>query len=422
MSSKAKPAAATVRLVPEAKASAPKAKPAAKATPAKAASKAKPAAKATPVKATPAPLSLAEVAAAKRFDPAAALAAVVATWQENPAAELAELAHRVAAVAGRDRKPITGTSHEDLHAAWLAVEAARDPVDLDRLLATLTAGRCEACIDRLAKLAAWPADPRMLAWLVGTVESDPRLRRGEASPVPFTSQANRAFWHALLALLEERGNATVSARLRAVASRKALTNFEEWLAGKLTKLATVFDARVPDPAADPDAIAAIDRQLAAAHATEEPAAQTADALLDAVWAAPDDDAPRQVLADFLQQRDDPRGEFIMLQLARAAGTLDKAGKAREKELLKRHKKQWLGPIEPLLQPYNQRFERGFLVTCQLEPNAELEAKLASHPAWSTIREYVIHYPRTAPEGRAIVERIESFGAVRAGRNFTRGVG
>ncbi len=41
---------------------------------------------------------------------------------------------------------------------------------------------------------------------------------------------------------------------------------------------------------------------------------------------------------------------IALQLARAAGTLEAAGKKREKEMLERHKKTWLGPIEPLIHP------------------------------------------------------------------------
>ena len=41
-----------------------------------------------------------------------------------------------------------------------------------------------------------------------------------------------------------------------------------------------------------------------------------DALLAAIYADPDDDAPRHVLADALIDRGDPRGEFISMQLAR----------------------------------------------------------------------------------------------------------
>ncbi len=60
---------------------------------------------------------------------------------------------------------------------------------------------------------------------------------------------------------------------------------------------------------------------------------TERALLDAILAAPDDDAPRVVYADWLQQRGDPRGELIAvgLELARMA-----PGDPRRRELAERH--------------------------------------------------------------------------------------
>jgi uncharacterized protein (TIGR02996 family) len=39
-----------------------------------------------------------------------------------------------------------------------------------------------------------------------------------------------------------------------------------------------------------------------------------DGLLAAIAAAPGDDVPRLVLADWLEERDDPLGEFIRLQI------------------------------------------------------------------------------------------------------------
>src|SRR5207237_10621860 len=58
-----------------------------------------------------------------------------------------------------------------------------------------------------------------------------------------------------------------------------------------------------------------------------------DRLLRAALDAPDDDAPRLIYADWLQQRGDPRGEFIALQLA---------NKPRADALLAKHKKDWIG--------------------------------------------------------------------------------
>lgn len=63
-----------------------------------------------------------------------------------------------------------------------------------------------------------------------------------------------------------------------------------------------------------------------------------EGLWRAVHEARDDDAPRRVLADRLQERGDPRGEFINLQLARQASGRRASG--RERELLRRHGDAW----------------------------------------------------------------------------------
>jgi len=72
---------------------------------------------------------------------------------------------------------------------------------------------------------------------------------------------------------------------------------------------------------------------------------TADALLAAVIASPDDDLPRLVFADWLDENGDPdRAEFIRLQIAHARGTLDLGGLVREKVLLQTHTAVWLAPM------------------------------------------------------------------------------
>ncbi len=49
-----------------------------------------------------------------------------------------------------------------------------------------------------------------------------------------------------------------------------------------------------------------------------------DTLLDAVYAAPDDDAPRRALGEALRKRGDQWGGFILLQLAGSSRREDKA--------------------------------------------------------------------------------------------------
>lgn len=115
------------------------------------------------------------------------------------------------------------------------------------------------------------------------------------------------------------------------------------------------------------------------------------ALFEAVYADPEDDAPRHVLADRLIEDGDPRGELIALQLARHA----KGGKPskREKELLADNGRAWLGEIAPILGD-DGVFERGFLwqATTAERGNAGvahthpvLASGAGTQPEWSTVR-------------------------------------
>ena len=86
-------------------------------------------------------------------------------------------------------------------------------------------------------------------------------------------------------------------------------------------------------------------------------------LLDAVLAAPDDDAPRLVYADWLLERGDPRGEFIQLQCQIAAAK-DRyapeieALKKRAKKLQKAHQRTWAAALREHVYAYTWR--RGFV--------------------------------------------------------------
>src|SRR5947209_4317685 len=56
---------------------------------------------------------------------------------------------------------------------------------------------------------------------------------------------------------------------------------------------------------------------------------------------PEDDTPRMILADWLEDRGDPRGEFLRLDMELAARGV--CGD-RHAELLKQHEAEWLGPL------------------------------------------------------------------------------
>src|SRR5688572_6709814 len=80
-----------------------------------------------------------------------------------------------------------------------------------------------------------------------------------------------------------------------------------------------------------------------------------DALLRAVCENPDDDTPRLVLADWLDENEEPeRAEFIRLQIELATmrdGKAKQMRQAREKELLNSHQEEWAAPLKPYFAYY-----------------------------------------------------------------------
>jgi uncharacterized protein (TIGR02996 family) len=89
-----------------------------------------------------------------------------------------------------------------------------------------------------------------------------------------------------------------------------------------------------------------------AETTPKAAVSEAEAFERALTADPDDVASWCAYADYLAERGDPRGELMQVQLALDTEPLPKAQreglKKQEANLLKRHERDWLGPIAPFL--------------------------------------------------------------------------
>src|SRR5687768_8236847 len=88
----------------------------------------------------------------------------------------------------------------------------------------------------------------------------------------------------------------------------------------------------------------------------------AQGFIRAIIESPDDDGIRLIFADWLEERGDPRGEFIRLQVERARPGLDEVrrerNRLREKKLLDAHGRQWVAPLRPWVREY--QFSRGFV--------------------------------------------------------------
>src|SRR5437660_9704214 len=89
------------------------------------------------------------------------------------------------------------------------------------------------------------------------------------------------------------------------------------------------------------------------------------AFLDAIKERPEDDVPRLILADWLEEHGDPRGEFVRLQVQRARlpeySREWSALRRREEAIRKRHAAEWKRPLRSVGGRWS--YERGLASVC-----------------------------------------------------------
>ena len=104
-----------------------------------------------------------------------------------------------------------------------------------------------------------------------------------------------------------------------------------------------------------------------------------EALLRAICDNPDDDTPRLVFADWLQEHgDEARAEFIRVQVELPTccqGHRRLYLTRREHDLLNEHEERWLRPVRPFLYEYTDypySFRRGFVDAMELNERTLVE--------------------------------------------------
>jgi uncharacterized protein (TIGR02996 family) len=146
------------------------------------------------------------------------------------------------------------------------------------------------------------------------------------------------------------------------------------------------------------------------------------AFLRAICANPDDDLPRLIYADWLDEHGDPdRAEFIRLQCALAAGSEELKRwpdpKKREEVLLMKHSEEWMQPLWSLLGlRFPSKVSRGFPSYVELSASSFLEhapalservplrsLKVAASPGPGGIHAIPPPPPKTTPMGKYTLE-------------------
>lgn len=253
------------------------------------------------------------------------LSRLLAAWKDTFDPKLVEAIIVAGADAATARGPLKARSKGELEGAWLALAARKDPADVDRLLGTPWPGAWKVALQRLRAFDGFPLDPRLARGLV-----DHAAR--------YTSFAGRSV-------------KTTAARIAAQHQR--------------TKVGDAPEALLREASSK------------ARHTTD------LGPLWKAFWESPAELARRLVLADALSAANDPRGEFITLQVALDEGRADASAEKRANALLAAHLDTWSGAL-PGVDRGSRQFRRGFLSAARLKPDAEqLKPALAANE-WRTL--------------------------------------
>lgn len=303
-----------------------------------------------------------------------ALGCALEAWRTTRSPVLADLIDRLAARCG----PAEPVPTRGAQRWWMQRARTYDPVTATVLLADAAelaprTGIERKLFDRLAVLATWPDDPRvarvLAAWFAG-------------ANIGWTyahDEATVGFYEQLAAQLVRLRDARAIATLeRVLAEPRGLTvglrERQRELAGHaIDVLADVLlDAPLPDGAAGE-----------IARWCPSPAPPPAAPDERALWLAAADSADaRLVLADYLLERGDRRGEIITLA---CAGGEDRARRATA--LLHEHWERWLGDLALVLDRGNCTFTGGVLAIATVglyTTPVWAYAKVASHRELATI--------------------------------------
>ena len=338
-----------------------------------------------------------------RSDFEVALVYAIAAWRDTKHAVHADLVDAIAAKC--KPAPLAGRSKDAFQKAWLELARRAATSDDPCAIAALANGLLKSVPVREIRYLAPERDVKRQRPFLERIEAfgkcaaDPRVAQalcGVLVKAPFSVDDVGGVYGPVIDLVIRLRDERSAARLRAlVASPLAKTaTVRDYFARALPDAADAIDRglRRRRPLAEEERAAA-ERLLAQLGAKPAPLvvsnrrAVDTDTLLADCLAHPDDDGPREVLADALLEREDPRGDFIHLQLRDARGELDEGARTRMAQLLRKHEKEWIGDLARVTK--NRVYRRGFVDEAQLLQGAAADQatwkRVAVAPVIATIR-------------------------------------
>jgi len=258
---------------------------------------------------------------------------------------------------------------------WLEIAAERDTRQLGKLLDSLMDPRAVgACTERLLALQGWCDDPRTSAFLWNTLKE-----------IPWTSNSAKKFWTQVF----NRFGEVMDPRLKEAPQLFEQWNFRENMQEYLTQKTTKAIQKIKGATAEelPSGGAELLQKIQEAIllVKEE---NPNDALWEKLVQDPGNPSIRQELGEAFSALQDPRGEFILLQLKKK---LSKDERSRIKAWQKEHRDAWLGGLAPFILK-NEKYKQGFLHDIKLRQRfTTMDAYEKEYPLWSTIQKLECYY-------------------------------
>jgi uncharacterized protein (TIGR02996 family) len=295
-----------------------------------------------------------------------ALDELVWAWGPRRLTELGEIIERLGPQVDEARPSLAAGPALDRD--WRARAEGARPCEVGRLLQSYRKGTPAEIEGRMQAMLGWQPDPRVAAAMLALLQQ-------------YTPRSQPRLWGVAFQLMVRNADPRRAAEL--LEPRPMLEDVEE-------ALYQAEEGADPLVEGEQAVIAQIEREISRRERARAPEQDLERSLLDAVVAQLDRDEPRLIYADWLHEREDPRGELIRLEMALAAG---KRVKGKRDALLKAEVGAILGPLGPIVE--NPAFDRGLLDTVWVSREVHATHRSADDlrerlldPRWRTVRQLV----------------------------------